>query len=213
MPARFVIRDFVKDGYYHIYNSSHEGQLLFREEADYTLFLYYLSVYLSPIEKLLKKHPDVPVRLYHKNLSRELTLFAYSLQPDHFHLLIKQDTPTAVPLFMKQLANAYMQYVTTKYRQRGSLFQGRYKAARIIDPKQLVPLSRHLHYEPVLEKLGSLEYPWSSYQEYTGLSTRNLCEIKTILSFFPSVYAYKKYHQDTKGYQKSLEKISPILIE
>lgn len=213
MPAKFIVRDFVKGGYYHIYNSSHEGTSLFKSDEDYSIFLYYLTIYLTPLEKLTKKYPDLPVRYYHKNLSKELTLISYSLQPDHFHLLLKQESTNAISLFMKQLANAYMQYITTKYKPRGSLFSGRYKAAKITDLKLLPVLCRHFHIEPVIKNFGSLDYPWSSYQEYTDDSNRNLCSTHQLLLEFPSVYAYKKYHQDKKAYMKSLEKIKNILIE
>ncbi len=213
MPAKFIVRDFVKGGYYHIYNSSHEGALLFKNDEDYSTFLYYLSIYLSPIERLLKKYPDLPVRYYHKNLSKEITLFNYVLLPDHFHLVVRQETDGAISRFMKQLANAYMQYITTTYHPKGSLFATRYKAARIVDHKLLPLLSRHIHIEASHLTNSTLEYQWSSYQEYTELSTRNLCHTQQILSEFPSVYAYKKFHQDTKGYIKSLERLSSILIE
>ncbi|MDQ5900949.1 MAG: REP-associated tyrosine transposase [Patescibacteria group bacterium] len=212
MPSKFIKRDFVKNGFYHIYNSSHEGTLLFKNDEDFSLFIYYLTIYLTPLEILHKKLPELPVRYYHKNLANDITLFSYTLLPDHFHLLVSIQNEKSLPLLMKQLANAYMQYVSTVYKPKSSLFSGRYKATQITDKKNLSHLARHFHMEPVITQNKSLEYPWSSYQEYTGLSQRNLCSTDIILKDFPSIYAFKKFHEK-KAYQKSLEKIKEILIE
>ena len=48
MPSRNVVKEYVADGYYHIYNRGVEKRLLFQDQQDYSVFLGYLKEYLLP---------------------------------------------------------------------------------------------------------------------------------------------------------------------
>ena len=176
MPSKYVVREFTKDGIYHVFNRGVDRRLIFQDEQDYNLFYYYLYIYVTPLEKVLRRYHNLPIRLFNKNLSKEIDLLSFCLMPNHFHLLIKQKTEKDLAQFMKQLTNAYTQYFNEKYKRQGSLFEGRYKAVRIPTDELLIHTSRYIHLNPVVANL-SLEpdqYQWSSYKEYIDESSMNL---------------------------------------
>jgi len=51
MPSKNSIKIYIKDGIYHIYNRGAGKQIIFRDEQDYKVFLYYLKSYLMPLEQ------------------------------------------------------------------------------------------------------------------------------------------------------------------
>lgn len=214
MPAKYTLRSFTKDSYYHVYNRGVEKRIIFVDDEDYNTFYYYLFVYLAPLERSARRYREVPLRLAHKNLHEEVSLVSYCLMPTHFHLLLFQKPADGVTRLMKQLTNAYTQYFNEKYKRSGPLFAGRYKAAPLTTDEELTHLSRYIHLHPVMAKLTDTpEYRWSSYEEFTDPTPRNLTTPKRILSRFPSIYMYKKFVIDRKDYLKKMEKISHLTID
>lgn len=47
MPAKNSIKQFVENGYYHLYNRGVEKRNIFQDEQDYAVFLSYLKQYLD----------------------------------------------------------------------------------------------------------------------------------------------------------------------
>jgi len=214
MPSKYLIRDFKKDGIYHIFNQGVDSRKVFVDDEDYNLFLYYLYIYLTPLEKVLRRYHSLPIRLFNKNLAKKVSLLSFVLMPDHFHLILRQEDADGISQFMKQLSNAYTQYFNHKYKRRGSLFEGSFKSISIKNNDILMQFSRFVHLHPVVENIANEpEYAWSSYNEYADLTTQSLRNTQRILSLFPSVYAYKKYVHDQKEYGKKLHEIASIIIE
>ncbi len=214
MPSKYLVRDFKKEGIYHIFNQGVDGRRIFLDDEDYHLFLYYIYIYLTPLDKVLRRYHTLPIRLFNKNLAKKVTLLSYVLMPDHYHLIVAQQDNEGISQFMKQLSNAYTQYFNQKYKRRGSLFEGAFKSMDVKNKDNLIQLSRFIHLHPVIENLTSdTEYSWSSYNEYADLSNHKLCDTKKILSLFPSVYAYKKFIHDKKDYQKKRKDIQSLIIE
>lgn len=214
MPSKYVVREFAKDTVYHVFNRGVEKRVIFQDEEDYHLFLYYLYIYLTPLEKVLRRYHTLPIRLFNKNVAKDVDLLAYCLMPNHFHLLIKQKGTVGVSSFMKQISNAYTQYFNHKYKRTGGLFEGRYKAVRIPTDELLTHTSRYIHLNPVIAGLSKEpEYEWSSYREYVDDSETKLCNVKPVLSHFASVYSYKKFVHDQKDYAKKLHEIKQLIME
>lgn len=214
MPSKYVVRSFVKGGYYHIFNRGVEKRTIFEDPSDYNLFLYYLYIYVTPLEKILRRYHNLPLRLFNKNLFKDVELVAYCLMPNHFHLIIHQKGENGIPQLMKQLINAYTQYFNEKYKRSGSLFEGRYKTVSITSDELLMHISRYIHLNPVVAGLTQEpEYEWSSYKEYIDESPFKVCHTKPVLDLFPSVYAYKKFVHDQKDYAKKLHEIKHLTIE
>lgn len=215
MPSRHVIRNFVEDGYYHVFNRGVEKRNIFLADQDYQIFLYYLFIYLKPLEQVLIKYPDLPIRLYGKNLSSELNLLGYCLMPNHFHLLIKQKSINAVSKLLKQITNAYTLYFNQKYKRVGGLMQGRFKAVKIERDELLTHISRYIHLNPLVSGLidNLDDYKWSSYKDYLDNNSEGICHQEIILSYFPSPKAYQQFILDQADYARQLERIKHLTLD
>lgn len=171
MPSRNIIKQYIENGYYHIYNRGVEKRDIFLDEQDCAVFLHYLKLYLSPIEEL--KQLDLPglriQRFIYLNLSHEIVLLAFALMPNHIHLLIKQKTVDGIVKLMKRLATGYVMYFNKKYQRVGGLFQNRYKAVLIQSDPHLLHLSRYIHLNPANIDTTSINFnDFTSYSYYIG---------------------------------------------
>src|SRR3972149_7409859 len=154
MPAKNSIKQYVENGYYHIYNRGVEKRRIFEDEQDYAVFLSYLKTYLTPkdinlLQKELSEATDALKRasilrqIKLNNFSGEIKLLAYCLMPNHFHMLIKQSSSDSIDNFINSLNTRYVMYFNRKYKRIGPLFQGGYKAVLIETDEQLSYLSAY----------------------------------------------------------------------
>ncbi|MBF8250286.1 MAG: Tnp protein [Candidatus Levybacteria bacterium] len=169
MPAKNSIKQYLENGYYHIYNRGVEKRIIFLDQQDYAVFLSYLKEYLLPKkEKELHDRLADPqissternkiiIRLKLNNFSGEITLLAYCLMPNHFHFFIKQKSVGAIDSFMNSLATRYTMYFNRKYKRVGHLYQGVYKAVLIVSEPQFLHLSRYIHRQ-ALASPGSVRH-------------------------------------------------------
>ena len=215
MPSRYRIREFEEQGYYHVFHRGIEKKKVFLDNQDYRMFLYYLKVYLQDPKELLDKYPQLPLRLQAKNLTNQIFLFAYCLMPNHFHLLLQQTTKDAISKFMKQLLNAYTFYFNKKYERTGAIFEGRYKATRVLSDDLLVHITRYIHLNPTVAKLASdpRDYEWSSQRDYLTDKNKSIVCTKTVLSFFRTINDYQKFVEDQIEYAKELARIKHLTID
>ena len=215
MPSKYVVRNFAEDSYYHIFNRGVEKRNIFLDEKDYRFFETYLFIYLNPLKNVLEKHPDLPLRLHNKNLSKEVKLIAYCLMPNHFHLLLKQKTKDGISKLMKQVANAYTLYFNQKHKRTGALMQGRFKAVPILEDNLLIHIARYIHLNPTSSGLTQdlNSYQWSSYPDYLGKGVFLSCSKDELLNYFKSTEDFEQFHKDQIDYAKELNRIKHLAIE
>jgi len=214
MPAKNALKTYVENSYYHLYNRGVNKGIIFVDEEDYKTFLFYLKIYLSPINlqgESLKVAPSHTL----KNYSERVKLHAYCLMPNHFHLLLKQLNDGGVQEFIRKVSNSYSKYFNTKNKRVGPLFQGEFKAVTIESDEQLLHVSRYIHLNPYVSGLVKdlKDFRYSSYLDFIGLRNDTLCNKKVILSFFKSSKEYKDFVSDQKSYGIELERIKHLLID
>jgi putative transposase len=132
--------------YYHVFARGNNKDPIFFEKANYQRFL-------NTIEK--------------NRLPLHFKLYAYSLLPNHFHLMVQvQSVPLAK--IMQILMTAYTMYANKKYHRVGHIFQGRYQSIIVEKETYLLQVNRYIHINAVKAGLARLpeEYPWSSYNNY-----------------------------------------------
>lgn len=214
MPAKYVVRNFVENSYYHVFNRGVEKRKMFLDEQDYSMLFYYMFVYLSPVKNLISKYPNLPFRLQGKNLNKDVELLAYCLMPNHFHFLLKQNSKDGVSKLLKQLTNAYTLYFNQKYERVGGLVQGRFKAVEVPTDELLLHISRYIHLNPVVAEIVSnpKDYKWSSYKNYIG-NDKSFIEKMSVLSYFPSAKAYEQFVLNQIEYANELDKIKHLTLE
>jgi len=186
MPAKNIVKQYVENGYYHLYNRGVEKRNIFLDEQDCTVFLHYIKMYLSPTEKLTEQnHPGIRInRFIPLNLSRELDLLAFTLMPNHFHLLVKQRTKDGITKFMQRLLTGYVMYFNKKYKRIGALFQNIFKAVIIENDNYLLHLSRYIHLNPSTTSSNINFIDFSSYPYYLNKKTADWVKPQEILSYF-----------------------------
>lgn len=214
MPSKYVLRDFEEGAYYHVFNRGVEKRRIFLGIQDCKIFLYYLYIYSQPLEQVLKRYPDLPIRLWNKNLSVEIDLIAYCLMPNHFHILLRQNTKNGVSKFMKQVTNAFTEYFNKKYKRTGSLMQGPFKAVRVKNDEQLIHLSRYIHLNPVVSGISNHlpEHIWSSYHEYVEIKKDGLCKKSLVLGLMRNV-SYEDFVKDQIDYAKKIKQLEGLTID
>ncbi|TSC93472.1 MAG: transposase [Candidatus Berkelbacteria bacterium Licking1014_7] len=179
MPSRNVIKNYLDNSYYHIYNRGVEKRHIFLCQQDYVFFLSILKRLLTP-----QTEEDEMKSCFFE----EIKLLVYCLMPNHFHLLIWQNQARSISQFMKILSDTYVNYFNQKYARVGSLCQGVYKAALIESDEQLLHTSRYIHTNPRHIGINPLYYPYSSLMNYTGERKQKWLDTKIILDYFD----YKK---------------------
>lgn len=193
MPAKYSRKQYLQNGYYHLYNRGVEKRKIFKDDQDYKVFLSYLKDYLEPkktlqLQKQLAnseicwKEKDKILRLLRlNNFHGEVNLMVYCLMPNHFHLLIKQKNEKTINSFMNSIFTRYTMYFNKKNKRVGHLFQGRYKAVLVETDEQLLHLSRYIHRNPARP---GLEACYSSFGDYIGIRKTAWIDTKQILSHF-----------------------------
>lgn len=205
MPARNVVKDYIEDGYYHLYNRGVDKRDIFLDEQDCIVLLHYLRIYLSPIEELLKENRlgTRIQRLISLNLSGEIDLLSFSLMPNHIHFQVKQHTRDGITKLMRRVITSYVMYFNKKYKRVGTLFQGIYRAAFIKSEAQHLHLSRYIHLNPIRVKSSINFMSFSSYPYYLGKKHASWVKPEEILSYFKK--AKKESQQDILSYQSFVE--------
>ena len=227
MPAKNSQKSYIAKSYYHLYNRGVEKREIFLDRQDYAVFLSYLKEYLLPKDSkaLQKKLSDPTIAwtvkdrmlkaLRMNNFYDELSLPAFALMPNHFHLLIWQVSETVIDQFMNSLATRYSMYFNRKYKRVGPLYQGVYKAVLVESDEQLLHLTRYIHRNPLtlqgvaLQRLT--EYP-TSYAEYQGVRKTSWVHTQDILKFFSATNPSLSYRAFVEA-EADASGMSTLLID
>lgn len=206
VPVKNSIKTYLENSYYHIYNRGVDKRNIFHDEKDYKVFLHFLKRYLTPLPETLS---EVRPR-WRSDLFNNIELVSYCLMPNHFHLMIKQQTKEGIANFMQSLMNSYVYYFNKKLQRKGPLFEGRYKAALVDNEIQLLHLTRYIHLNPtdlVDKKSNPLsfvqDYPFSSYKDFLGERKAEWVHPEKILQFFKTMR--RTSLKDILSYQSFVE--------
>jgi len=175
MPyARKDTLTWQKGMYYHIYNRGVGKSTLFRESTNY----------LFVIEK---------IQAYRKQ--NNLTVIAYCLMPNHYHLLVRQDGDEPAGNLPQSVFNSYSKAYNKRYGHSGTLFEGRFRARPIQNSSHLLHLCRYIHGNPVKDGLVTdpADWNWSNYLDWLGERDGNLVDREFIQRQFGSAQEYGKF--------------------
>ena len=166
---------------YHIYNRGNLRRTLFFNRANYLYFLRKIRTHLKPVCEII----------------------AYSLMPNHFHLIIQATHASCknrsgfgnkeIQEFSFQLGvvlNSYTHAINRQNKNVGSLFQQKTKCiliGSVIDgviiergENYFIDCVHYVHQNPW--KAGLVkdlkEWPYSSFLDYCGLRAGTLCNIE-----------------------------------
>ncbi len=153
---------FSVEEYYHLYNRGVDRRKIFMDNRDYERFITNLYLANSNKKFEMSKHQDehwsFAKALLEDRKENIVSIGAYCLMPNHFHLLIREETDGGISKFMQKLTTAYTMYFNKKYHRAGSLFEGTFKAANLDSDNYLKYLFAYIHLNPI----GIIDSGWKN---------------------------------------------------
>ena len=223
MPTRYF--PLVENYYYHVFNRGVNKRPIFKTKYDYRRFTLLIKFYNSieyPIKfsKFMTLAKDQRNEIWNRlALEKKHTdILSYCLMPNHFHLLLKQNTENGISKLLGNLQNSYVRYFNIKNERIGPLFQGPFKTVRVDSEEQLLHLSRYIHLNPyssgiVKNQDRLLSYDWSSLPEYINKLRFSFCKKDDVLAGFKNTESYKNFVLNNADYQKELENIKHLTFD
>lgn len=100
-----------------------------------------------------------------------VSIHAYVLMDNHFHLLATPETADGMPQMMQAIGRRYVRYFNDSQSRSGTLWEGRYRSTVIQPELYLLACMAYMDLNPVRHGLVSQarDYPWSSHGHYAGL--------------------------------------------
>lgn len=138
-----IARGLLAGQAYHILNRGNGQAIVFHKDSDYRAF----------IDLLGSAKARYPVRL-----------FAFCVMPNHFHLVLQPETPSALSPFMQWWLTSHVRRYHQHYGGSGHIWQGRFKSFPIQEDEHLFTVLRYVLWNPVRAGLVRQvqEWPWTS---------------------------------------------------
>lgn len=192
-------RNIIPEGYYHIYNRAAYKRTIFRHSKDYYRFVDRILNY-----KLLTK----------------VKLLAYSILPNHYHLLLKEpdlkekenlkfngSCQTSISQFMHRLDGAYTKYYQYHAQHSGVVFQGKFKSKHVDDDKYLDELIYYINLNSlkhqIVDNINDWEY--TSHHDYL-YNKQGIIDHDFLIDFDDYKLDLDSYVKNYKKLEKKLDK-------
>ena len=211
---------FVENEHYHIYSRGVEKRKIFLNTKDYNRFvalLYIMNQNASfRMDNFLRENKNDLKNIFKEKREKTLvSILGYCLMPNHFHLILHENTEGGISKFMAKLLTAYSMYFNTKYQRSGPLFTRPFRSEHIKNESQYMYIFSYVHLNPISifdkkwkeegiknkkEAEDFLEkYQLSSYQDFL-----NKNRPESVIIDFSLIPKYIKDEKlDFKTYEKS----------
>ena len=106
----------------------------------------------------------------------DVTIHAYVLMHNHFHLLATPAGLTSLSTVMQMVGRSYVRSYNDRYDRTGALWEGRFKAIPIDSERYLFTCMAYIELNPVRAGIVAVpaDYPWSSYAHNAGIAMNAL---------------------------------------
>ncbi len=170
---RVSANQFEPGYFYHIYNHAAQNLILFKDADDYRLCMSLIRMYLQ---------------------SSDFMVASFSLMPNHYHFLIKQNSERPIYDAMNKIWFRYSKYYNKKYQGKGSIFAAKAQHKLVDKEAYLLFLIAYIHLNPVSAGLVSeaAEWEWSNYREWAGLRNSAPYEPSLLADTYYNIEAYTK---------------------
>ena len=117
-------------------------------------------------------------------------IYAWSLIPNHFHLLLRSGR-AGLSKFMRQLQTGYAVSFNRRHKRTGHLFQNRFKSILVEEEPYFLELVRYLHLNPfrakIVKNLRELDtYSWTGHAVLLGKEDVSWQDVSYVLQHFGS---------------------------
>jgi len=156
--------------YFHIYNRGVNGQEIFTSDDNYS----FLTRRMLEFSRQLN-----------------ISVIAYCLMPNHYHVLVEVETRKQASRFVQNLFNSYSQAFNQQQNRTGTLFIGRAKFKLIETDEYALQLCSYIHLNPVRAGLVDRPEKWR-YSDYIAWISGKGYD-NTGIRFFDSPEQYEDY--------------------
>ena len=114
---------------------------------------------------------EMLLALLHENAQKfGVSVHAYVLMTNHFHLLATSETDEGLPSMMQAVGRRYVRYFNDVQGRSGTLWEGRYRSTLIQADRYLLACMAYMDLNAVRAGLvrEAKDYPWSSHGHYIG---------------------------------------------
>lgn len=195
------------DEFYHVYNRTNGGELLFRSDDDRRFFLQQYDKYLSPFLKtyvyqLLGNHFHFVVQI---RSEAQITAYLESLPlkertiPQKEFLALSTEKRVLHKVLENQFLRFFTSYATVfnaRYQRKGNLFNRPFKRVVVNSETHFGHLIYYVHTNCKKHGLQDdfINYQWSSYQAMVMNKPTKL-ERDFVLAWFGGLSAFINFHQ------------------
>jgi REP element-mobilizing transposase RayT len=150
-----------------------------------------------------KDQKDFIDRLAELAVNGSMSIYAWVLLPNHFHLLCKtKNRPLSSS--MRKLLTGYVVNFNRRHKRHGHLFQNRYKSIVCQEDAYLMELVRYIHLNLIRSGLvtdinGLNRSPFSGHSALMGYVKRDWQDTEYVLSYFVET------HDSRKNYLKFIK--------
>ena len=128
-------------------------------------------------------------------------IYAWSLLPNHFHLLLRTGREP-ISRVMRRVLTGYAGAFNRRHQRTGHLFQNRFKSVLVEEEPYFLQLVRYIHLNPlragVVQQVGDLDnWPWSGHAALMGRFGRTWQDTAFVLGQFDrSIRAARHAYHD-----------------
>lgn len=192
---------------YHIYNRGVDKRDIFTDKNDIYRFIESIKEFnqvdkiqsLSNLRKS-KSNPQIAALLLSRSFKSKgplVEILGYCLNPNHFHLILKQNSDDGISKFMHKLSSGYSHYFNSKNNRSGSLFQGKFKSQIILDENYFYKLIGYVNKNYLVhnipESKNNLVFSGDYEYENNKFNIISKKEGENILEVFGGIKKFKKH--------------------
>ena len=153
-------------------------------------------------------------------IAKLVDIVCYCLNPNHYHMILRQRTDNGISEFMKRIGTGFTQHFNFRYKRSGALFQGKFKAKHVNSNKYLLHLSAYVNLNNEVHKIkGDTKFrsSWDGYINSSGDKYHKIYKPTIILSQFDQRNEYKEFAKssliDILGRKQLFKDMEEILCE
>lgn len=149
-----------------------------------------------------------------------VSIMAYCLLDNHFHLLVREESESGVSRFMQRICTSMALHFNARHKERGSLFQGPYRASVVDTDEYLQYINAYIQVKNGFERQRAARDsfieafddlydrtandPFVSLGEYLEKRPRSLIDLNQCRDILMSRSEFKKFASDVIAGRKHL---------
>ena len=158
---------FAVGEFYHVYSRGVDKRVIFDDTYDKVRFQALLYLCNGEKSVVMRNIKDGGWFSVHHKQKPIVSIGAYCLMPNHFHLLVREIVEGGLSKFIQKLNTSYSMYFNAKNERKGALFESAFQSKHITDDVYFNHLFSYIHLNPL-----SIQFPeWKKGIVHKELAT------------------------------------------